>query len=212
MCGAARVRRRRLRHWAGVALGRGIHAHPRGHAEHVHAGESPPSSLTSPLSYTGSSSAPRTHSVALSRPRAIHTTPALAWQAGGELQLSTNCSVFRVPLQRGDVAVGPPYDPHCVDALTFSSHTPLRPLYLQVYRSRHRHRVTTVTAPRAVLAVEWWRGEQTSRPTRPGKAGKQLLEPAGTGSETDAVLPLARSDDALAIGNVDSNENAIDEL
>lgn len=86
-----------------------------------------------------------------------------------------------------------------------------RPL-LQVYRSRHRHRVTTVTAPRAVLAVEWWRGEQTSRPTRPGKAGKQLLEPAGTGSETDAVLPLARSDDALAIGNVGSNENAIDEL
>ena len=88
---------------------------------------------------------------------------------------------------------------------------PLRPL-LQVYRSRHRHRVTTVTAPRAVLAVEWWRGEQTSRPTRPGKAGKQLLEPAGTGSETGAVLPLARSDDALAIGNVGSNENAIDEL
>ena len=62
--------------------------------------------------------------MALSRPRAIHTTPALAWQAGGELQLSTNCSVFRVPLQRGDVAVGPPYDPHCVDALTSSSHTP----------------------------------------------------------------------------------------
>ena len=151
----------------------------------------------------------------LSRPRArrwraIHTTPALAWQAGGELQLSTNCSVFRVPLQRGDVAVGPPYDPHCVDAVTSSSHTPLRPLYLQVYRSRHRHRVTTVTAPRAVLAVEWWRGEQTSLPTRPGKAGKQLLEPAGTGSETGAALPLARSDDALAIGNVGSNENAID--
>ena len=72
--------------------------------------------------------------------------------------------------------------------------------------------MTTVTAPRAVLAVEWWRGEQTSRPTRPGKAGKQLLEPAGTGSETDAVLHLARSDDALAIGNVGSNENAIDEL
>ena len=62
--------------------------------------------------------------MALSRPRAIHTTPALAWQAGGELQLSTNCSVFRVPLQRGDVAVGPPYDPHCVDALTSSSHNP----------------------------------------------------------------------------------------
>ena len=69
--------------------------------------------------------------------------------------------------------------------------------------------MTTVTAPRAVLAVEWWRGEQTSLPTRPGKAGKQLLEPAGTGSETDAALTR---DEVIAIGNVGSNENAIDEL
>ena len=70
--------------------------------------------------------------------------------AAGELQLSTNCSVVSVPLQRGDVAV---------------------------YRSRHRHRVTTVTAPRTVLAVEWWRGDQTNLPERPGAPGKRLLEP-----------------------------------
>ena len=62
-------------------------------------------------------------SAALAR-HSHHTCTTLGRQAGGELQLSTNCSVFRVPLQRGDVAVGPPYDPHCVDALTSSSHTP----------------------------------------------------------------------------------------
>ncbi len=91
-----------------------------------------------------------------------------------------------------------------------SPHTPYTSLHplLQVYRSRHRHRVTTVTAPRTVLAVEWWRGEQTSLPTRPGGAGKELLEPAGTGRETGAAQ--ASSNDALALGNVDSY--AIDEL
>ena len=46
VCGAARVWRRWLRHRAGLALGRGIHAHPGGHAEHVHAGETPPSHLS----------------------------------------------------------------------------------------------------------------------------------------------------------------------
>ena len=68
----------------------------------------------------------------------------------GELQVSTNCTVRRVPLQRGDMAV---------------------------YRSRQRHRVSTVSSPRRVLAVEWWRGEQTDRPHRPGAPGRLLQEP-----------------------------------
>ena len=69
---------------------------------------------------------------------------------GGELQLSTNCTVQRVPLRRGDMAV---------------------------YRSRHRHRVTTTTSPRRVLAVEWWRGKRTDKPHRPGSPGSLLQEP-----------------------------------
>jgi hypothetical protein len=73
-----------------------------------------------------------------------------ASDGSGELQLSTNCTVHRVPLQRGDMAV---------------------------YRSRHRHRVTTVTSPRRVLAVELWRSERTDRPHRPGAAATLLQEP-----------------------------------
>ena len=55
------------------------------------------------------------------------------WQPGGELQLSTNCSLFRVPLQRGDVAVGRPYTPHRVHPLTPSLH-PRIPLILPYTR------------------------------------------------------------------------------
>ena len=73
-----------------------------------------------------------------------------ASDGSGELQLSTNCTVKRVPLRRGDVAV---------------------------YRSRHRHRVTSVTSPRRVLAVEWWRGQRTELPHRPGAPGRLLQEP-----------------------------------
>ena len=73
-----------------------------------------------------------------------------ASDGSGELQLSTNCTVQRVPLRRGDMAV---------------------------YRSRHRHRVTTTTSPRRVLAVEWWRGERTDTPHRPGWPGSLLQEP-----------------------------------
>lgn len=46
-----------------------------------------------------------------------------------------------------------------------------------VYLSRHRHRVTTVHAPRTVVVLEWWRGEQTARPTRPQGASHRLQEP-----------------------------------
>ena len=81
-------------------------------------------------------------------------------EASGELQLSTNCTITRLPLQRGDVAV---------------------------YRSRHRHRVTTVTQPRTVLAVEWWRGDQTNTPSRPPFPGKRLVEPPPTEAEEAAL-------------------------
>ena len=99
---------------------------------------------------------------------------ASSTSSGGELQLSTNCSVRRVPLERGDIAV---------------------------YRSRHRHRVTAVTAPRTVMAVEWWRGEQTELPHRPGAPGISLQEPDGPADGTtrvgggDAITPR---DEALA--------------
>lgn len=90
--------------------------------------------------------------------------------ANGELQLSTNCSVRTVSLERGDVAV---------------------------YRSRHRHRVTTVTAPRTVLAVEWWRGEATMRPSRPGAPARTLLEPwPAAVSEEVQVSPVDAAADS----------------
>lgn len=103
--------------------------------------------------------------------------------SNGELQLSTNCSVTRVVLERGDVAV---------------------------YRSRHRHRVTRVTAPRTVLAVEWWRGATTQLPERPTEPSRQLLEPMASDHEEQeqpaaelqsqqAVAPVAESYDALEL-------------
>ena len=125
-------------------------------------------------------------------------------------QLTARCSACRCSAAMWrSVALTPriAYTPLHLFTSPHTPYTSLHPL-LQVYRSRHRHRVTTVTAPRTVLAVEWWRGEQTSLPTRPGGAGKELLEPAGTGRETGAAQ--AGSNDALALGNVDSY--AIDEL
>ena len=72
-------------------------------------------------------------SVSLEHDRGIHTATPRAVQAGGELQLSTNCSLFRVPLQRGDVAVGRPYTPYPVHPLTPSLH-PRTPLTLPYTR------------------------------------------------------------------------------
>ena len=83
-----------------------------------------------------------------------------ASDGSGELQLSTNCTVQRVPLRRGDVAV---------------------------YRSRHRHRVTTVTSPRRVLAVEWWRGKRTELPHRPAAPSRLLQEPLAHLSDQGAA-------------------------
>lgn len=85
----------------------------------------------------------------------------------GELQVSTNCTVQRLPLRRGDVAV---------------------------YRSRQRHRVTTVTSPRRVFALEWWRGERNDMRTRPSAPAVELQE------------PLYSMDHALQSGNEDVQE------
>lgn len=68
----------------------------------------------------------------------------------GELQVSSNCTVQSIPLKRGDMAV---------------------------YRSRQRHRVTTVSSARRVLAVEWWRGPMVELPHRPGVPARMLQEP-----------------------------------
>ena len=80
--------------------------------------------------------------------------------AGGELQLTdAACAPTTVALQRGDMAF---------------------------YRSRSRHRVTSVRKRRRTLAIEWWRGPQTRSPRRPepeeepgrGWDMLQLQEPA----------------------------------
>lgn len=76
----------------------------------------------------------------------LHTADS----ADGQLQLSTNCSVRAVPLERGDVAV---------------------------YRSHHRHRVTAVRRPRSVAVFEWWRGPATQAPGRPSADAQRLQEP-----------------------------------
>ena len=46
-----------------------------------------------------------------------------------------------------------------------------------VYSSRHRHRVTAVRSPRAVVVLEWWRGEATMEATRPLGESHRLQEP-----------------------------------
>jgi predicted 2-oxoglutarate/Fe(II)-dependent dioxygenase YbiX len=68
-----------------------------------------------------------------------------------------------------------------------------------VYRSRHRHRVATVTAPRTVLAVEWWRGHQQTRPSRPGLFGMDLQEPLDVEGEKERAVPVGVGGDAAPV-------------
>ena len=49
--------------------------------------------------------------------------------------------------------------------------------------------MTTVTSPRRVLAVEWWRGAQTERPRRPGAPARTLQEPRASMDDAETRAP-----------------------